>query len=158
MVHRNVWNFEKIWLIGTLIIIRKPKVWRTDMRIPLYLRLSSIGGIKTVHNTMKKRVVRVMVCNATLNNIPVISWQSIVLVGGTGVSRKPIDLPQGIYKLCCIEYTSSGRNSSSQWYSGVRDWLHIGSYKSKTTRSWSRRPPHDQMKNCIWWHMLYINY
>jgi hypothetical protein len=25
MVHSNVWKFEKIWLSGTLIIIRKPK-------------------------------------------------------------------------------------------------------------------------------------
>ena len=30
MVHRNVWKFEKIWLSGTLIIIWKPKVGRTD--------------------------------------------------------------------------------------------------------------------------------
>jgi len=30
MVHSNVWKFEKIWLRGTLIIIQKPKVWRTD--------------------------------------------------------------------------------------------------------------------------------
>jgi hypothetical protein len=30
MVHSNVWKFEKIWLSGTLIIIRKPKVWRMD--------------------------------------------------------------------------------------------------------------------------------
>jgi hypothetical protein len=30
MVHSNVWKFEKIWLSGILIIIRKPKVWRTD--------------------------------------------------------------------------------------------------------------------------------
>jgi len=26
MVHSNVWKFEKIWLSGTLIIIRKPSV------------------------------------------------------------------------------------------------------------------------------------
>jgi hypothetical protein len=32
MVHSNVWKFEKIWLSSTLIIIRKPKVWRTDGR------------------------------------------------------------------------------------------------------------------------------
>jgi hypothetical protein len=30
MVHSIVLKFEKIWLSGTLIIIRKPKVWRTD--------------------------------------------------------------------------------------------------------------------------------
>ena len=32
MVHSIVLKFEKIWLSGTLIIIRKPKVWRTDGR------------------------------------------------------------------------------------------------------------------------------
>jgi hypothetical protein len=32
MVHSIVLKFEKIWLSGTLIIIRKPKVWRTDER------------------------------------------------------------------------------------------------------------------------------
>ena len=32
MVHKNVWKFENIWLSGTLIIIRKPEVWRTDGR------------------------------------------------------------------------------------------------------------------------------
>jgi hypothetical protein len=32
MVHSNVWKYEKIWLSGTLIIIRKPKVWWTDGR------------------------------------------------------------------------------------------------------------------------------
>jgi hypothetical protein len=30
MVHSNLWKFEKIWFSGTLIIIRKPKVWRTN--------------------------------------------------------------------------------------------------------------------------------
>ena len=30
MVHSNVWKFDKIWLSGTLIIFRKPKVWWTD--------------------------------------------------------------------------------------------------------------------------------
>jgi len=37
MVHSIVLKFEKIWLSGTLIIIRKPSVTdgRTDMRIPI---------------------------------------------------------------------------------------------------------------------------
>jgi hypothetical protein len=30
MVHNNVWKFEKIWLSSTLIIIQKPKEWRTN--------------------------------------------------------------------------------------------------------------------------------
>ena len=36
IVHSNVWKFEKIWLSSTLIIIWKPKMWRMDMRIPIY--------------------------------------------------------------------------------------------------------------------------
>ena len=48
MVYSNVWKFEKIWLSGTLIIIRKPKVWRTDVRIPIYHRLSSSGSIARI--------------------------------------------------------------------------------------------------------------
>ena len=32
MVHSIVLKFEKIWLSITLIIIRKPKVWRMDGR------------------------------------------------------------------------------------------------------------------------------
>ena len=37
-----------------------------------------------------------MVCNATFNNISVISWRSLLLVEETGVeySEKTIDLPQ----------------------------------------------------------------
>jgi hypothetical protein len=32
--------------------------------------------------------VKVMVCNATFNNISVISWQSVLLVEETGVPRE----------------------------------------------------------------------
>ena len=48
MVHSIVLKFEKIWLNGTLIIIRKPKVWRTNEHEDPYIppRLSSSGGIK----------------------------------------------------------------------------------------------------------------
>ena len=37
MVHSNVWKFAKIWLNGTLIIIRKPKVWRTNRHEDPYI-------------------------------------------------------------------------------------------------------------------------
>jgi len=46
MVYSIVLKFEKIWLSGTLITIRKPKGWQTDMRIPIYPRLSSSRGIQ----------------------------------------------------------------------------------------------------------------
>jgi len=35
-----------------------------------------------------------MVLNATFNNIPVISWRSVLLVEDTGVPKKTTDLPQ----------------------------------------------------------------
>jgi hypothetical protein len=43
--------------------------------------------------------VRVMVFNATFNNILVISWWSVLLVEETRVPEKTIDLPQVIAKL-----------------------------------------------------------
>ena len=33
-------------------------------------------------------LVRIMVCNATFNNISVISWRSVLLVEETGVPRE----------------------------------------------------------------------
>ena len=38
------------------------------------------------------------------NNISVISWRSVLLVEGTGVPRKPTDLPQVTDKLYHIKY------------------------------------------------------
>jgi hypothetical protein len=47
MVHSNVWKFEKIWLSGTLIIIRKPKVWWMDgQEDPLYTPDSRRAGVR----------------------------------------------------------------------------------------------------------------
>jgi hypothetical protein len=48
--------------------------------------------------------VRVMVFNASLYNISVISWRSALLVEETR---------ENFITLCCIEYTSSGRDSNS---------------------------------------------
>jgi hypothetical protein len=44
-------------------------------------------------------MVIVMVFNATFNNIPVISWLSVLLVEVTGVPEKTIDLSQVTDKL-----------------------------------------------------------
>ena len=43
--------------------------------------------------------VRVIVLNATFNNISVISWRSVLLVGGPGYPEKTIDLSQVTDKL-----------------------------------------------------------
>jgi hypothetical protein len=54
---------------------------------------------------------RVIVLNATFNNVSAILWQSVLLVG------EPTDLAQFNDKLdhiCCIEYTSLERDSNSQ--------------------------------------------
>ena len=61
MVHSTVLKFENIWLSSTLIIIRKPNVWRTDGHDDLYIpRLSSSGGIKeTVSDTRCSRRVSI---------------------------------------------------------------------------------------------------
>jgi hypothetical protein len=60
MVHSNVWKFEKIWLSGTLIIIRKPKkslfskrkrvIWTVNLKytmieLNLYLVVHSIVNL-----------------------------------------------------------------------------------------------------------------
>jgi hypothetical protein len=53
--------------------------------------------------------VRVMVLNATFNNVSVISWQSNLLVKETGVHRETADLPQvtdKLYHKMLYEYTS----------------------------------------------------
>jgi len=76
-------------LSGTLINIRKPKVWRTDMRIPIYPWLSSSGGIKMLCNHQRQTSqVWFMVCNGTFNNISAIPWRSVLLVEETGVPKE----------------------------------------------------------------------
>ena len=45
-----------------------------------------------------------MVLDATFNNISVISWRSVLLVGETGVSEKTINLLQVTDKLYHIMY------------------------------------------------------
>jgi hypothetical protein len=51
MLHSNVWKFENIWLSGTLIIIRKPKVWRTDGHEDPYIPQTLVErGYNEQHN------------------------------------------------------------------------------------------------------------
>jgi len=56
-----------------------------------------------------------MLCNATFNNISIISWRSVLLVEETGM---PVENHQHITdKLttyCCIEYTLPEWDSNSQ--------------------------------------------
>jgi hypothetical protein len=50
------------------------------------------------------RWVRIMVLNATFNNISVISWQSVLLVEETGVPGETTDLSQVTDKLLYMYY------------------------------------------------------
>jgi hypothetical protein len=50
-------------------------------------------------------LVKVMMFNVTLNNISVISWQSVLLVEETGVPRENHDLSQVTNKLYHILYS-----------------------------------------------------
>jgi hypothetical protein len=48
--------------------------------------------------------VMIMVFNATLNNISVISWRSVLLVGETGVQRVTcVNSPRNVITQCCVE-------------------------------------------------------
>ena len=54
-------------------------------------------------------MIKVMVFNTTFNNISVTSWLSVLLVGETGVPRKPQTWRKSLTNFitqCCIEYTS----------------------------------------------------
>jgi hypothetical protein len=65
------------------------------------------------------RKCRVMVFNATFNNISVISWRSVLLVDETGENHRPaVSHWQTLsHNQCCIEYTSPEREGArvAQW-------------------------------------------
>jgi len=47
-----------------------------------------------------------MVFNATFNNISVILWLSVLLVGETGENHRPVASQTNFITYYCIEYTS----------------------------------------------------
>jgi hypothetical protein len=51
----------------------------------LYSSKYYIYGMAVLYVNIVSGLVWLMVCNATFNNISVISWQSVLLVGETGV-------------------------------------------------------------------------
>jgi hypothetical protein len=59
---------------------------------------------------------RFMVCNATFNNISVISWRSVLLVEETGLPGKNLRPAVSYWQFLshCIEYNSLERHSNSQ--------------------------------------------
>jgi hypothetical protein len=62
---------------------------------------------------------RVMMFNATFNNISATSWRSVLLVEETGVNHRPVASHWQILSHICIEFTSPERDSNSQlqcWY------------------------------------------
>ena len=68
----------------------------------LHQTFSNIKDIRHTGNKLRSKMgisVRVLVFNATFNNILSISWRSVLLVEETGVPKKTTDLQQVIYKL-----------------------------------------------------------
>ena len=58
--------------------------------ISVYRKFDLIRGVSFDESSLIRRV-RVMVFNATFNNISVISWRSVLLVEETGESSTPRD-------------------------------------------------------------------
>ena len=76
---------------------------------------------------------RIMVCNATFNNISVISWWSVLLVEETRVSRenrRPVESHWQSLSHNVVSSTPRLRGIGTQNVSGDRHWRHIGSCKS----------------------------
>jgi hypothetical protein len=79
MVHSNVWKLEKIWLSGTLIIIRKPKVWRTNEHEDPYIPPTLVErGYKNIYQQNQYRTRKYIIC--ILNIFPFISPSDIVSI------------------------------------------------------------------------------
>ena len=82
-----------LWYLQTLLISIVVFI-RHDKQPSNFQYENSVGG------------GRVMVFNATFNNISVISWRSVLLVKETGVLVENHHMPQVIDKLYHIEYIS----------------------------------------------------
>jgi hypothetical protein len=83
MVHGNVWKLEKIWLSGTLIIIRKPKVWRTDGRTDGQTEKGHNSGTVNVKYTVIELHLYLMVHSIVLK------FEKIRLSHILNIIRKP---------------------------------------------------------------------
>ena len=109
-------SVTKHWLLGEMIfsgpIIHEQGYRPCDIAVIPFSAYDAFLVLTFTRNAKSKTIgqglrVRVMVFNATFNNIPVISWQSAVLVEETGIPGEN-HRPAASHwpTLCCIEYIS----------------------------------------------------